>query len=133
MSWGAGPAGQGGAGLGRGPRTRKGPCSGTRASAPPLSAWLRGGDPDGLSGEEEQAVAGSTGGGLRGLWAVRRGPQAPPGGVRAPLRGSTGPQGTAEGPELARGEPRDTPEETKLVPRGRSRGLLGGEKALQKG
>lgn len=108
--------------MGRGPRTRKGPCSGTRASALPLSAWLRGGDPGGLSGEEEQAVAGSTGGGLRGLWAVRRGPRAPPGGVRAPLRGRTGPQGTAEGPELARGEPRDPPEETKAGASGEIKG-----------
>lgn len=58
-------------------------------------------------------MAGSTGGGRRGLWAARRGPQAPLGGVRAPLRGRTGPQGTDEGPELARGEPRGTPKETK--------------------
>lgn len=68
----------------------------TRASELNLSAGLRGGSPAGLSGEEEQAAAGSTGGGLRGLWAARRGPEAPPGGVRAPLRGRAGPRGAAE-------------------------------------
>lgn len=57
--------------MGRGPETRTGPCCGARASAGPLSARPRGGDAGGLSGEEEQEVAGSTGGGLRGLWAAR--------------------------------------------------------------
>lgn len=57
--------------MGRGPETRTGPCCGARASAEPLSAGPRGGDAGGRSGEEEQAVAGSTGGGLRGLWAAR--------------------------------------------------------------
>ncbi|XP_067564538.1 ubiquitin-conjugating enzyme E2 variant 1 isoform X1 [Pseudorca crassidens] len=89
-------------GSGRGPGTREGPCCGARASAMPLSPGHRGGDPGGLSGEEEQAVAGSTGGGLRGLWglwAARRGPEAPPGGVRALLRGRAGSRGAAERPE----------------------------------
>lgn len=66
-----GPTGRGGMGLGRGPETRRGPAAGARASAGPLSARPRGGDAGGLSREEEQAVAGSTGGGLRGLWAAR--------------------------------------------------------------
>ena len=102
-------------GSGRGPGTREGPCCGARASAMPLSPGPRGGDPGGLSGEEEQAVAGSTGGGLRGLWglwAARRGPEAPPGGVRALLRGRAGSRGAADRPERVRGEPRGTPEET---------------------
>lgn len=132
MSWGAGPAGQGGAGLGQGPRTLKGPCSGTRASALPLSAWLRGGDPGGLSGEEEQAVAGSTGGGRRVLWAARRGPQAPPGDVRARLRGRTGPQGTTEGPELARGESRGTPGDTEAGGSGEFKWSLWGMRRVPK-
>lgn len=108
--------------MGQGLGTREGPSSGTRASALSLSAGLRGGDPGGLSGEEEQAVAGSTGGGLRGLWAARRGSQASPGGVRALLRGRTRPQGNAERRELSRGEPRGILQETRLAALGEIQG-----------
>lgn len=90
----------------------------------PLSAGPHGGDPGGLSGEEEQAVAGSTGGGLRGLWEARQGPEAPPGGVRAPLRGRARPRCAAGRRERARGEPRDTPEETGAG------GSLGGDQGV---
>lgn len=106
-----GPAGRGSSSSGRGSGTRKGLCSGTRASALPLSAALRDSDPAGLSWEEEQAAAGSTGGGLRGLWAARRGPEAPLGGGRAPLRGRAEPRGAAERRERARGKSGGTPEE----------------------
>lgn len=102
----------------------------TRASALNLPAGLCGGDPAGLSGEEEQAAAGSTGGGLRGLWAARRGPEAPPGGVQPPLRGRTGPRGAAERPERANDEPRGTSKELEAGALwGRSRGSLEEEEA----
>ena len=60
-----------------GRRPAQAPAAGPRASAGPLSAGPRGGDAGSLSGEEEQAVAGSTGGGLRGLWAARGGRGSP--------------------------------------------------------
>lgn len=83
--------------MGRGLGTLKGSCRGARVPAPPLSGGLRC--------SHRQAVAGSTGGGLRGLWAARRGLKAPPGGVRAPLR-------YLGEPEWARSELQGTPEET---------------------
>lgn len=69
-------------------------------------------------------MAGSTGGGLRGLWEARQGPEAPPGGVRAPLRGRARPRCAAGRRERARGEPRDTPEETGAG------GSLGGDQGV---
>lgn len=66
------------------------------------------------------------------LWAARRGPQAPPGDVRARLRGRTGPQGTTEGPELARGESRGTPGDTEAGGSGEFKWSLWGMRRVPK-
>lgn len=83
----------------------RGPAKALAAGPGPLlppSAGLRGGDPGGLKGEEEQAVAGSTGGGLRGLWAARRGS---PGRREGPAERKSRARPHCEQPERARGQP----------------------------
>jgi hypothetical protein len=86
---------------GSGPGTHRGLCSGAGVSEPPPAAGLRGRDSHGPAGEEEQAVAGSTGGGLRGPWAARPGLKAPP----AAERPAEGRSRAPLGPGWARARP----------------------------